>query len=108
MTTISETIAGEPVRQKRLARLFGERNTLGEMFMLPAAAFLLLFLAYPLVLGLWLGFTDTKIGGAGRFIGVANFISLAKDSVFQLSVFNTMFYTVVASIVKFALGLYLA
>ncbi|MFI4995282.1 MAG: carbohydrate ABC transporter permease [Hyphomicrobiales bacterium] len=76
--------------------------------MLPAAAVLLLFLAYPLVLGLWLGLTDTKIGGAGRFIGIANFVSLAKDSVFRLSVFNTALYTVVASVVKFALGLYLA
>ena len=76
--------------------------------MLPAAAILLLFLAYPLGLGLWLGLTDTKIGGSGRFVGLANFVSLAKDTVFWLSVFNTTFYTVVASIVKFMLGLYLA
>ena len=52
--------------------------------------------------------TDTKIGGAGRYIGFANFVSLSKDSVFWLSVFNTIFYTVTASIVKFAIGLYLA
>ncbi len=108
MTAISERIAGQPLRRKRRARFLDERNLMGAIFMLPAAAFLLLFLAYPLVLGLWLGLTDTKIGGAGRFIGVANFISLAKDSVFRLSVFNTVLYTVVASIVKFALGLYLA
>ena len=89
-------------------RLLDERNVMGAMFMLPAAAILILFLAYPLVLGLWLGFTDTKIGGAGRFVGLANFVSLAKDSVFRLSVFNTVLYTVVASVVKFGLGLYLA
>ena len=88
--------------------MLDERNLMGALFMMPAAAFLLLFLAYPLVLGLWLGFTDTKIGGAGRFVGLANFVSLAKDSVFQLSIFNTVLYTVVASVVKFALGLYLA
>jgi len=35
-------------------------------------------------------------------------LALAKDSVFWLSVFNTIFYTVSASIVKFAIGLYLA
>jgi len=108
MTAISQRVAGEAIRRKRRLRLLDERNVMGAMFMLPAAAILILFLAYPLVLGLWLGFTDTKIGGAGRFVGLANFVSLAKDSVFRLSVFNTVLYTVVASVVKFGLGLYLA
>ena len=74
----------------------------------PAAAFLLVFLAYPLGLGFWLGMTDATIGQPGRFIGLANFISLAHDRIFWLSVFNTTFYTVVASALKFGLGLYLA
>ncbi|WP_426443326.1 carbohydrate ABC transporter permease [Bradyrhizobium genosp. P] len=87
---------------------FQSRHFLGAMFMVPAITILVLFLAYPLALGFWLGMTDTKIGGAGRFIGMANFVSLAKDSVFWLSVFNTIFYTVTASAVKFAVGLYLA
>jgi multiple sugar transport system permease protein len=78
------------------------------VFMMPAALLLLVFLTYPLGLGLWLGMTDTPIGGAGRFIGFGNFVSLARDSVFWLVVFNTLLYTVVASIIKFALGLWLA
>ncbi|OKO72429.1 ABC transporter permease [Bradyrhizobium sp. AS23.2] len=90
------------------SRAFESRNCLGAMFMVPAIAILILFLAYPLALGFWLGMTDTKIGGAGRFIAFQNFVSLAKDSVFWLSVFNTIFYTVTASVVKFAIGLYLA
>ena len=36
------------------------RNWLGFWFMLPAMAFLVLFLAYPLGLGVWLSFTDAK------------------------------------------------
>src|SRR5438270_7465 len=39
---------------------------------------------------------------------IGDFISLAHDDVFLLSNFNTLLYTVVASIIKFALGLYLA
>ena len=74
----------------------------------PAAAFLLVFLAYPLGLGFWLGMTDATIGQAGRFVGFANFVSLAHDPIFWLVVFNTTLYTVVASILKFGLGLYLA
>ena len=76
--------------------------------MLPAAAILLVFLTYPLGLGIWLGFTDAKIGRAGHWIGLANYLYLASDAVARLSVFNTIVYTVVASTIKFALGLWLA
>src|SRR5476651_2137133 len=89
-------------------RLKTNRSWLAFWFMLPAAAFLILFLAYPLGLGVWLSFTDAKIGREGAFIGVENYEWLWGDSVFWLSVFNTLLYTGVASIVKFAVGLYLA
>ncbi len=88
---------------------FGQgRNGPGLLFMLPAAVFLICFLAYPLGVGTWLGFTDTRIGKAGVFIGLENYESLWTDSVFWLSVYNTLLYTTVASILKFALGLWLA
>jgi multiple sugar transport system permease protein len=90
------------------ASLLQSRGFLGLLFMLPAAIFLLIFLSYPLGLGVWLGFTDTRIGRAGVFIGLENYQSLWDDSLFWLSVFNTILYTVVASILKFALGLWLA
>jgi len=89
-------------------RLLDNRNFLGFIFMLPAAVVLLLFLTYPLGLGTWLGFTDTKIGRGGEWIGLENFEFLWGDAVTRLSVFNTLFYTVVASVIKFALGLWLA
>jgi len=95
-------------RRSLAFRLLDDRNVLGFALILPAASFLLVFLAYPLGLGFWLGVTDAKIGDPGRFIGLGNFVSLAHDNVFWLSVFNTLLYTVVASALKFALGLYLA
>jgi multiple sugar transport system permease protein len=76
--------------------------------MLPAAVLLMLFLTYPLGLGTWLGFTDAKIGRSGVWVGWDNFSYLVGDSVAQLSLFNTLFYTVVASVIKFGLGLWLA
>lgn len=91
-----------------LHRLQNSRNALGLAFMLPAAVLLLLFLTYPLGLGTWLGFTDAKIGRGGSWIGIENFDFLVGDSVSQLALFNTVFYTVVASIAKFVLGLWLA
>src|SRR5262249_10759059 len=89
-------------------RLKVNRNWLGFWFMLPAAGFLLLFLAYPLGLGIWLSLTSAKIGRAGQFIALENYEWLRDDSIFWLSVFNTLLYTGIASVVKFALGLYLA
>ncbi len=91
-----------------MQKLLNNRHVLGLLFMLPAGVLLLLFLTYPLGLGTWLGFTDTKVGRAGVWVGIDNFKYLAGDSVTQLALFNTLFYTFVASVVKFALGLWLA
>ena len=90
------------------SRFFDNRNALGLLFMLPAAAVLLLFLTYPLGLGTWLGFTDTKVGRPGVWIGLENFIFLWGDEVTRLALFNTLFYTIGASVIKFVLGLWLA
>ncbi|MBN8919668.1 MAG: sugar ABC transporter permease, partial [Rhizobiales bacterium] len=43
------------------SQLKSNRHWLGYWFMLPALAILVLFLAYPLALGVWLSFTDTKL-----------------------------------------------
>jgi multiple sugar transport system permease protein len=91
-----------------LQRLLNNRHFLGLLFMLPAGVLLLLFLTYPLGLGTWLGFTDTKVGRAGVWVGLDNFEFLWGDAVTRLALFNTLFYTVVASVIKFGLGLWLA
>ncbi|HZZ91071.1 MAG TPA: sugar ABC transporter permease [Usitatibacter sp.] len=91
-----------------MQRLLNNRNFLGYAFMAPAGLLLLVFLTYPLGLGTWLGFTDTKVGRAGHFIGLGNFEFLWGDPVTRLALFNTLFYTFVASVIKFALGLWLA
>ena len=102
------TTAVERVRTPARHRWLESRNILGALFMLPAAVLLLVFLTYPLGLGVWLGFTDTKIGRGGQWIGLENYEFLWSDSVTRLALFNTFFYTVVASILKFVLGLWLA
>ena len=93
---------------KSVSNFLNNRNVLGLLFMLPAAALLLVFLTYPLGLGTWLGFTDAKVGRAGQWVGLDNFEYLMGDQVARLALFNTLFYTFVASVVKFALGLWLA
>jgi multiple sugar transport system permease protein len=89
-------------------RLKANRNWLGLWFMLPAAAFLILLLVYPLCYGIWLSLTDARIGRPGVFVGLENYEWLWGDATFWLAVFNTLLYTGVASVIKFAVGLYLA
>jgi len=107
---MADAVLARPVAPARSwgERLAQSRGLVAALFMLPAAIFLFLFLTYPLGLGVWLGFTDTRIGRSGVFVGLENYESLWNDSIFWLSVFNTVLYTVAASILKFALGLWLA
>jgi multiple sugar transport system permease protein len=95
-------------RESRLGRLFDNKAFLVTLCLLPTAGLLLVFLTYPLGLGLWLSLTDATIGEPGQFIGLDNFVSLAQDPVFWMSVTNTIMYTVVATAGKFLLGLWLA
>jgi len=94
--------------QPPLNRLLDNRGVLGLLFMLPAGLLLVLFLTYPLGLGVWLGFTDAQVGRPGQWIGVENYAYAVTDSVFRLSVWNTFLYTLIASVIKFGLGLWLA
>src|ERR1700720_230984 len=104
---IKTHISRPPARESTAwERLKVDRNWLGVWFMLPAAAFLILFLAYPLGLGVWLSFTDARLGRAGEFVALENYGYLWEDTTFWLSVFNTLLYTGVASVAKFAVGLF--
>jgi multiple sugar transport system permease protein len=92
----------------RVGRLFDSKPFLVTLCMLPTAGLLLIFLTYPLGLGVWLSLTDTTIGQEGQYIGLDNFYSLFSDPVFWGAVWYTVFYTAVATVGKFLLGLWLA
>jgi multiple sugar transport system permease protein len=89
-------------------RLKEDRNFLGFWFMVPTAFFLLFFLLWPLILGIWMSFTDARIGRDGVFVGLDNYAWLMTDPSFGRAIAFTLIYTTVASFLKFAIGLYLA
>lgn len=91
-----------------LARLFDYKPFLIAVCLFPAVGLLVVFLTYPLGLGVYLAFTDTQIGGNGKWIGLLNFIDLLEDPIFLQSVWWTFVYTAIATVGKFALGLWLA
>ncbi len=92
----------------RWSSLIEDRTVLGVAFVTPAVALLFVFLAYPLVLGIWLGFTNTLIGRGGDFIGLANYISLLQDALFWKVTYFTFLYTIAAVFFKLILGFALA
>ena len=108
MAATAERISLPRPQHGWLVRALDSKPFLIFLCLLPALGILILFLTYPLGLGVWLAFTDATIGRPGEFVGLDNYVWLFSDPVFLLSVFNTLFYTILATIGKFALGLWLA
>jgi len=110
MSTAAAAPAWTKVRQQpgALARLFDNKAVLIVICLLPAVGLLMTFLTYPLGLGIYLAFTDQTIGRRGGWVGLENFEFLFEDPIFWSAVFYSVFYTAVATVGKFALGLWLA
>jgi multiple sugar transport system permease protein len=88
--------------------LLERESSLGIILMLPGALVLMVFMAYPFFLGIWLSLTDSMIGQMGEYIGFRNFADLLSDSIFHQTAWNTMVYALVTVPFKAALGLGLA
>lgn len=91
-----------------LKGLLERETSLGIILMLPGALLLIIFMAYPFILGIWLSLTDSIIGRVGEFIGLRNFIDLLSDTIFHQTTRNTFIYALVTVPFKAILGLGLA
>ncbi len=91
-----------------VTRLLEDERWLALTLLLPTLVLLGLFIAYPFIEGVYLSVTDTKVGVAGHFVGLANFDKIWHDSIFHVAVWNTVLYTAVTTVFKLAFGLWLA
>ncbi len=91
-----------------LTKFFDNKAVLVVACLLPALGLLGVFLTYPLGLGIYMAFTYTTIGRSGVWVGLENFEYLFTDPIFWNAVFFSVFYTGIATIGKFGLGLWLA
>ena len=99
----------DPVRPRSWLSLFFDREaSLGIALMIPGALLLIVFMAYPFALGIWLALTDSMIGRLGQYIGLRNFTDLLGDSIFLQTAKNTAVYALVTVPFKALLGLGLA
>jgi multiple sugar transport system permease protein len=109
---VTPATSGVAVRRSIPVRRFGDllerEGSLGLILMAPAVLVLLIFIAYPFVLGIWYSLTDARIGVPGNFVGLNNFIANAQNGIFQQTLRNTFVYTAITTVFKLVLGMALA
>jgi multiple sugar transport system permease protein len=105
--TSAERVVAASARGK--ARFWDREATLAYLFMVPGLVILILFMAYPFFLGIYLSLTDKMVGFPDfDFIGLDNYRLLLNDPVFRLTVANTFIYSFITVPFKLVLGLGLA
>ena len=79
------------------------------LFLAPGLVLFAAFRVYPLLEGLWLSFTNARLGRAQQtFVGVANYSRLLDDTRFHASLLNTAYYTIASTLPILAVPLLLA
>ena len=84
---------------------FLDRN-LYTIFLIPGLLILCLILVYPIVTNVTLSFTDSfLLSSETHFIGFKNYTSLLADARFWHALGRTIYYTAMALLIQFVLGL---
>jgi len=82
---------------------------LGLAFVSPWIVGFVLFLAFPMVQSLWYSFTDKNVMGAGGWVGLENYRELLlRDKLFRISLYNTLYITLLGVPLSLGLSLVLA
>jgi len=87
-------------------------GTIGYLFVLPAALYMVLLVGYPIVSNFVLSFQDvttTTLSAAAKpFVGLLNYRNLLADGVLRTSVGNTFVFTLGCLVLQFGIGFALA
>lgn len=100
----------KPPLLERFNLWFNQEKILGPALVAPAVLILVILIAYPFFVAIWLSMTDRVIARSdtGVFIGLGNFIKLFGDSIFRKTAINTFNYALVSVFFKLALGMMMA
>ncbi len=92
------------------SRLTRQRARAAWLFLAPSLLVLILVAAWPLLRTFAYGFTDANLAdpGAAAFIGFENYRFLLTDPLWWRSVWNTVFFTVVAVSLEMVIGTIIA
>ena len=78
------------------------------LFALPGVAVTATVIVFPWIFTLWMSVHDWKVTGDHAFIGLGNYTKLATDQRFLESIWRTLGFTVLATVIPIALGLWAA
>jgi multiple sugar transport system permease protein len=99
---------GAPARQ--WARL--REKSIQWLFLVPALVYIVLFFGYPVVKNITMSFQDystkTFFTGEAPWVGIANYVTVIKSSLFTTTLVNTALFTVGSIVGQFVIGLALA
>ena len=85
-----------------------ERHGFIALFSLPAALLVALVFFYPIVYAIWVSLHDTNFLQLGRFVGVANYVTLLTDPGTWRATINSVTFMLGSVVVTVPLGLGLA
>ncbi len=95
---------------KRLSIWLDRESVIGPVMVAPAALMLVVLIAYPFCVAIYLSMTDRLIARSdtGVFIGLANYVKLLGDSIFQRTALNTFNFALTSVFFKLVLGMFMA
>jgi multiple sugar transport system permease protein len=93
----------------RLALLLERERVLGPVMLAPAALYIILLVAAPLVFALYLSLSNATTGSQTfEFVGPANFVRAVQSTIFRSALANTFIFTIIAQILVIVFGNILA
>jgi ABC-type sugar transport system permease subunit len=96
-------------RKLENANRYKRREGFGTyLFLVPAALGVLFVLVYPVFRTLWLSLTDTEGAGEGKFVGIANYLTLINDPILLRTMSNVAIWTIGTMALPVLLGLIIA
>ena len=78
------------------------------MFSAPGTVVIACVIVFPWLFTLWMSLHEWKVGGDHAFVGFANYAKLFTDERFLESVWRTIWFTALATIIPIGLGLWAA
>jgi multiple sugar transport system permease protein len=105
-----ETVVGAALQGESAAAGARRRQLAGVLFALPGIVLLLVFLATPFLMALWLSFTNERLGSPlpTRFVGFDNYLVTFRSASFRQALVNNIWFTLIVVPVQLGLALGLA
>jgi multiple sugar transport system permease protein len=101
MEAVADTAGTAPTLRRRLER----GRLLGALMIAPAIIFILVLVGGPLLLAIYVSFTDATAGSlSGDFVGLDNFARALRSTIFRRAMWNTFLFTFVSQVLVLLLG----